>query len=218
MGANQRRYLHARAGEWSGRQRCLGVGRLSLRASREIDQMVQAGYQAASQAGTGRHVPHRADAVPETTAAREHRGTRPRLAGVLIVLGDSAEAEKLMGSFHSRQSSVRLLRSELAFVRGDFDGALAEAEMALIGNSAERVKVSSAWPTWRFTWAISVKRSVTAFGSRPGQHLRCQPARPLLRHRGRHRNTLAATSRPPRPDSVLPWNSWRACPKPTATA
>ena len=65
----------------------------------------------------------------------------PRLAGVLIVLGDWPEAEKLTGLLPVEDSSVRLLRSELAFVRGDFDGALAEAEMALIDNSAERVKV-----------------------------------------------------------------------------
>ena len=60
---------------------------------------------------------------------------------MLIVLGDWPEAEKLTGLLPVEDSSVRLLRSELAFVRGDFDGALAEAEMALIGNSAERVKV-----------------------------------------------------------------------------
>ena len=65
----------------------------------------------------------------------------PRLAGVLIVLGDWGEAEKLTGLLPVEDSSVRLLRSELAFVRGDFDGALAEAEMALIGSSAERVHV-----------------------------------------------------------------------------
>src|SRR6266581_52909 len=65
----------------------------------------------------------------------------PRLAGVLIVLGDWSEAEKLIGLLPVEDASIRLLRSELAFVRGDFDGALAEAEMALIDNSAERVKV-----------------------------------------------------------------------------
>ena len=58
---------------------------------------------------------------------------------MLIVLGDWAEAEKLTGLLPVEDSSVRLLRSELAFVRGDFDGALAEAEMALIDNAAERV-------------------------------------------------------------------------------
>jgi hypothetical protein len=76
-------------------------------------------------------------------------------------LGDWDEAEKLTGLLPVEDSSIRLLRSELAFVRGDFDGALAEAEMALIESSAERSTCSSAWLTSRFTSAISVKRSVT---------------------------------------------------------
>jgi len=58
---------------------------------------------------------------------------------VLLVLGDWDEAQKLIGLLPVEDSSVRLLRSELAFVRGDFDGSQAEAEMALIGSSAERV-------------------------------------------------------------------------------
>src|ERR1700730_9609860 len=65
----------------------------------------------------------------------------PLLAGVLLVLGDWEEANRLIGLLPVEDSSVRLLRSELAFVRGDFDGAQAEAEMALIGSSAERVHV-----------------------------------------------------------------------------
>ena len=65
----------------------------------------------------------------------------PRLAGVLIVLGDWNEAEQLISLLPVENSRVRLLRSELAFVRGNFDGAQAEAEMALIGSSAERIHV-----------------------------------------------------------------------------
>jgi ADP-ribosylglycohydrolase/uncharacterized protein HemY len=65
----------------------------------------------------------------------------PRLAGVLIVLGDWDEAKQLIGLLPVEDSRVRLLRSELAFVRGDFDGAQAEAEMALVGSSAERIHV-----------------------------------------------------------------------------
>ena len=112
----------------------------------------------------------------------------PRLAGVLIVLGDWGEAEKLTGLLPLEDSSVRLLRSELAFVRGDFDGALAEAEMALIDSSAERVHVlirlaDIALYLGDFSEAQRYGRSALDLS----QHLRCQPARPLLRHRGRHR-------------------------------
>jgi ADP-ribosylglycohydrolase/tetratricopeptide (TPR) repeat protein len=61
---------------------------------------------------------------------------------VLLVLGDWDEAGQLVELLPVEDSRVRLLRSELAFVRGDFDGAQAEAEMALVGSSsAERVRV-----------------------------------------------------------------------------
>jgi ADP-ribosylglycohydrolase/tetratricopeptide (TPR) repeat protein len=141
MGANQRRYLHARAGEWSGRTGAMASAAFHFEQAGQIDQMVKAGYQAASQAER---------AGMYHTALMLYQKLRPhvsidelgpRLAAVLIVLGDWAEAEKLTGLLPVEDSSVRLLRSELAFVRGDFDGALAEAEMALIDSSAERVHV-----------------------------------------------------------------------------
>jgi len=65
----------------------------------------------------------------------------PRLGDVLIVLGDWDEAERLIELLPVADSRVRLLRSELAFVRGDFEAAQGEAEMALMGSSAERVQV-----------------------------------------------------------------------------
>ena len=141
MGANQRRYLHARAGEWSGRNGAMASAAFHFEQAGQIDQMVKAGYQAASQAERA-GMYHTALMLYQKL--RPHVSIEelgPRLAGVLIVLGDWGEAEKLIGLLPVEDSSVRLLRSELAFVRGDFDGALAEAEMALIDSSAERVHV-----------------------------------------------------------------------------
>ena len=141
MGANQRRHLHARVGEWSGRHGAMASAAFHFEQAGQVDQMVQAGYQAASQAERA-GMYHTALMLYQKL--RPHVSIEelgPRLAGVLIVLGDWAEAEKLTGLLPVEDASVRLLRSELAFVRGDFDGALAEAEMALIGNSAERIHV-----------------------------------------------------------------------------
>ena len=141
MGANQRRYLHARAGEWSGRNGAMASAAFHFEQAGQIDQMVKAGYQAASQAERA-GMYHTALMLYQKL--RPHVSIEelgPRLAGVLIVLGDWGEAEKLIGLLPVEDSSVRLLRSELAFVRGDFDGALAEAEMALIDSFAERVHV-----------------------------------------------------------------------------
>jgi ADP-ribosylglycohydrolase/tetratricopeptide (TPR) repeat protein len=141
MGANQRRYLHARAGGWFEHHGAMASAAFHFEQAGQIDQMVKAGYQAASQAER---------AGMYHTALMLYQKLRPhvsidelgpRLAGVLIVLGDWDQAGQLIGLLPVEDSSVRLLRSELAFVRGDFDGAQAEAEMALIGSSAERVHV-----------------------------------------------------------------------------
>ena len=141
MGANQRRYLHARAGEWSERNGAMASAAFHFEQAGLFVQMVKAGYQAASQAERG-GMYHTALMLYQKL--RPHVSIEelgPRLAGVLIVLGDWDEADQLIGLLPVESSRVRLLRSELAFVRGDFDGAQAEAEMALIGSSAERIHV-----------------------------------------------------------------------------
>jgi len=141
MGANQRRYLHARAGEWSERHNALASAAFHFEHAGQVDQMVQAGYQAAAQAERA-GMYHTALMLYQKL--RPHVSIEdlgPRLSGVLIVLGDWDEANQLIGLLPVEDSRVRLLRSQLAFVRGDFDGAQAEAEMALVGSSAERIHV-----------------------------------------------------------------------------
>jgi len=141
IGANQRRYLHARAAEWSGRHGAMASAAFHFEQAGLIDQMVKAGSQAASQAERA-GMYHTALMLYQKL--RPHVSIEelgPRLADVLIVLGDWGEAEKLIGLLPVEDSRVRLLRSQHAFVRGDFDGAQAEAEMALMGSSAERIHV-----------------------------------------------------------------------------
>ena len=141
MGANQRRYLHSRAGEWFERHGAMASAVFHYEQAGQFDQMVKAGYQAASQAERA-GMYHTALMLYQKL--RPHVSIEelgPRLAGALIVLGDWDEAGKLIGLLPVENSRIRLLRSELAFVRGDFDGAQAEAEMALMGSSAERIHV-----------------------------------------------------------------------------
>jgi len=141
MGANQRRYLHGRAGEWFERNGGMASATFHFEQAHQFDQMIRAGYRAASQAER---------AGMYHTALMLHQKLRPhvsieelgpRLARVLIVLGDWNEAERLIKLLPVEDSRVRLLRSELQFVRGDFDAAQAEAEMALIDSSADRIHV-----------------------------------------------------------------------------
>jgi ADP-ribosylglycohydrolase/tetratricopeptide (TPR) repeat protein len=141
MGANQRRYLHARAGEWFERNGALASAAFHFEHAGQVDQMVKVGYQAAAQAERA-GMYHTALMLYQKL--RPHVSIEelgPHLAGALIVLGDWDQAEQLIKHLPVEDSRVRLLRSQLAFVRGDFDGAQAEAEMALIGSSAERVHV-----------------------------------------------------------------------------
>jgi ADP-ribosylglycohydrolase/tetratricopeptide (TPR) repeat protein len=141
MGANQRRYLHGRAGEWFERHGGMASAAFHFEQANQVDRMVRAGYRAASQAQRA-GMYHTALMLYQKL--RPHVSIEelgPRLARVLIVLGDWNEAERLIGLLPVEDSRVRLLRSELRFVRGDFDAAQAEAEMALIDSTAERIHV-----------------------------------------------------------------------------
>jgi ADP-ribosylglycohydrolase/tetratricopeptide (TPR) repeat protein len=141
MGANQRRYLHGRAGEWFERNGSMASAAFHFEQTNQFDRMVRAGDRAASQAERA-GMYHTALMLYQKL--RPHVSVEelgPRLARVLIVLGDWNEAERLIKLLPVEDSRVRLLRSELQFVRGDFDAAQAEAEMALIDSSADRIHV-----------------------------------------------------------------------------
>src|SRR5260370_12663206 len=125
MGANERRYLQARAGEWFERHGALASAAFHFEQAGRFDQRVRAGYGAAAQAERA-GMYHTALMLYQKL--RPHVSIEeigPRLAGALIVLGDWDEAEQLIGLLPVADSRVRLLRSQLAFVQGDFDGAQA---------------------------------------------------------------------------------------------
>ena len=141
MGANQRRYLHGRAGEWFERNGGLASAAAHFEQASQATDMVRAGYAAASQAERA-GMYHTALMLYQKV--RPHVSIEelgPHLGNVLVVLGDWDEAERLIELLPVEDSRVRLLRSELAFVRGDFEAAQTEAEMALVASSADRVQV-----------------------------------------------------------------------------
>ena len=141
MGANQRRYLHGRAGEWFERNGGLATAAAHFEQASQAADMVRAGYAAAAQAERA-GMYHTALMLYQKV--RPHVSIEelgPHLGNVLVVLGDWDEAERLIELLPVEDSRVRLLRSELAFVRGDFEAAQTEAEMALMASSADRVQV-----------------------------------------------------------------------------
>ena len=209
MGANQRRYLHARAGEWSGRNGAMASAAFHFEQAGQIDHMVQAGYQAAAQAERA-GMYHTALMLYQKL--RPHVSIEelgPRLAGVLIILGDWPEAEKLTGLLPVEDSQrpaapLRASRSSAGISTAPWPRPRWRSS-AIPPNGS---RCSSAWPTSRCTSAISAKRSGT------GVRLSTWPAPPMPACAP----AVTASWPPPRPGSVMPWNFWRTCPKPTATA
>ena len=188
MGANQRRYLHARAGSWFEGNGAMASAAFHFEQASQIDQMVKAGYQAAAQAERA-GMYHTALMLYQKL--RPHVSIEdlgPRLAAVLLVLGDWDQAGQLIGAPPgSRQSRPAAPLRARVRPRGlrrrpgrSRDGAHRQSCRAC----------PRAYPPGRHRAVprrLQRSAAVRAFGSRPCQHLRCQPARPLWRHRGRHR-------------------------------
>lgn len=140
MGENQRRYLHQRAGEWLERNGNLASAAFHYEQAHRADDMVRAGLSAASQAE---------QAGMYHTALMLYQKLRPHmkieelgplLGQALIVLGDWDEAEELARRLPEDDGRVRLLRSQLHFVRGNFEAARAEAQTAAESPSVDRVQ------------------------------------------------------------------------------
>ncbi len=209
MGTNQRRYLHRRAGEWFERSRALASAAFHFEQANEVEAMVRAGYRAASQAERAGMYHTALMLYQKLRPHMEIEELGPHLAEVLIVLGDWDEAGRLIGLLPVEDSRVRLLRSELQFVRGNFEAAQTEAEMALIGSSAERIHVliclaDIALYLGDFSEAQRYGNSALEIASAPESSPR--------------RNSSAATSGEPMLVSAMRWNSWRIFPKPIVTA
>jgi AAA ATPase domain len=217
MGANQRRYLHSRAGSWFGGNGAMASAAFHFEQADQIDQMVKAGYQAAAQAERA-GMYH--TALMLCQKLRPHVSIEdlgPRLAAVLLVLGDWDQAGQLTEllpvadasgcSAPSSRSSAGTSTAPRPKPRWRSSAVLPSVSMCL-----------SAWPTSRSTSATSAKRSGTGvrLSTLPAPQMpACAPA---VAASWPPPNTSAATFRPRRRDSVRRCNCWKMCPRPTATA
>ncbi|MGH3622292.1 MAG: ATP-binding protein [Sciscionella sp.] len=141
MGINQRRYLHGRAGEYFENVELLASAAFHFERAERTRDMVRTAVRAASHA---EHSGMYHSALMFYQKARpfmEIEELGPLLGRALIVLGDWQEAEQLVDQLPAGDDRVRLLRSELRFVRGDFHGARTEAEAALDSRTADRLGV-----------------------------------------------------------------------------
>ncbi len=65
----------------------------------------------------------------------------PLLGNAMITLGNWDQAQELVNQLPPDDGRVRLLRSQLRFVRGDFGGAREEASAALDASGVDRIEV-----------------------------------------------------------------------------
>jgi ADP-ribosylglycohydrolase/tetratricopeptide (TPR) repeat protein len=140
MGENQRRYLHRRAGEWLERQTSLASAAFHYEQAHSPDDMVRAGLAAAEQAEQAGMYHTALMLYQKIRPYMKIEELGPRLGQALIVLGDWDEAEELTRRLPEDDGRVRLLRSQLQFVRGNFDAAKADAQKALESRSADRIQ------------------------------------------------------------------------------
>ncbi|MEU8076681.1 ADP-ribosylglycohydrolase family protein [Catellatospora citrea] len=141
LGAAARKYLHSRAAEWFDEraQPASAAGHFE-RAGRTAD-MVRTALQAAAHAEQ-QGLYH--SALFYYQKARPHMAIEeigPRLGRALITLGDWAGADEVIQLLPADDSGTCLLRSQLCFVRGDFEGSLAAARTALADPDVDRVAV-----------------------------------------------------------------------------
>jgi ADP-ribosylglycohydrolase/tetratricopeptide (TPR) repeat protein len=139
-GENERRYLHGRAGEWFERDGSQASATFHYEQAHRTDDMVRAGLAAASQAEQAGMYHTVLMLYQKLRPHMDIAELGPLLGQALIVLGDWDEAEELTQRLPEDDGRVRLLRSQLQFVRGDFKGSREEAEMALDSPSVDRIQ------------------------------------------------------------------------------
>jgi ADP-ribosylglycohydrolase/tetratricopeptide (TPR) repeat protein len=131
LGVRHRGYLHSRAGRWHQQQGWFASAAYHFDRAGRTEEMVRAALQAAEQAEqAGMYYSallHYQKALPY----RDFAEIGPSLGKANLVLGRWQEAEQILAGLSADDARVRLLRSELRFVTGDFTAAAREAEQAL---------------------------------------------------------------------------------------
>jgi ADP-ribosylglycohydrolase/tetratricopeptide (TPR) repeat protein len=138
---NQRRSLHLRAGQWFDEQQQFSEAAHHYERAEDWRRLLPAAFRAAEAA---EHVGLYQAAVSwyrRVQARAEPADLFPRLARALMVVGNWADAERLLGALPSNDPRTLLLRSRLCFVRGDVTGAADHATLALDNGAAEDIDV-----------------------------------------------------------------------------
>ncbi|GLY04336.1 hypothetical protein Acsp01_47150 [Actinoplanes sp. NBRC 101535] len=140
LGTTARRYLHGRAAEWFDTHGRPASAAGHFESAGRVPDMIRTSLQAATHAEQ-QGLYH--SALFFYQKARPHMAIEdigPRLGHALITLGDWTGAEEVIRRLPAGDAGTALLRSELAFVRGDFEGARDAARAALEDPGVDRVR------------------------------------------------------------------------------
>jgi tetratricopeptide (TPR) repeat protein len=138
LGTNLRRYLQERAARW-----CEQDGRL-VSAAFHYEQAGQTADLVRTALAAAAHAEQRGayhSALPLYQKVRPYLSIEeigPLLGGAMITLGEWDQAQEVVDQLPATDARVRLLRSRLRFVSGDFARARAEALAALHSSQADR--------------------------------------------------------------------------------
>lgn len=141
IGANYRRFLHGRAGDWFEDAGQFTAAAFHFERAERVDDMVRTALRAAGraeQAGMYHSALLLYQKVRPHVALEE---VGPLLGNAMITLGNWDQAQELVDQLPLDDGRVRLLRSQLKFVKGDFRGAREEAAAALGASGVDRVDV-----------------------------------------------------------------------------
>jgi ADP-ribosylglycohydrolase/tetratricopeptide (TPR) repeat protein len=139
VGAQARLFMHGAAAEWLEDAGMLASAAHHYERAGRTDDLVRTALQGAERSEHAGLYRTAVQLYERAEPFADLQTIGPRLAKAYVVVGEWARADDLLERLPADAPDVRLLRSELAFVRGDFNRAREEVERALEAPSANRL-------------------------------------------------------------------------------
>lgn len=131
LSENSRRFFHGQAAEWLEHAGQLTAAAYHYERGHRIDDMVRTALHAATTAERGGMYRTALSLYEKLRPVLDERELGPKLCKAYLVVGQWQAAEALLTRLPADDYSVRLLWSELHFVRGDFRQAALDIQEAL---------------------------------------------------------------------------------------
>jgi ADP-ribosylglycohydrolase len=139
LSENSRRFFHSQAAEWLEHAGHVTAAAYQYERGHRIDDMVRTALQAASSAEHSGMYRTALTLYEKLRPVLDERELGPKLCKAYLVMGQWQAAEALLARLPAGDYSVRLLWSELHFVRGDFRQAAVDIQEALRQAPADRL-------------------------------------------------------------------------------